>query len=97
MKHTYHPKHKIKRNDGIDTLALIVGIVQPLVTIPQIYLVYSSRDVSEISLFMWLGFDIASVVLLIYGLKHKLAPIIWAQILWLVVQTPMVIAVFLFG
>jgi uncharacterized protein with PQ loop repeat len=96
MKHTFHPKHKIKRNDKIDTLALIVGIIQPLATLPQIYLVYSSQDASDVSLFMWAGFNIASVVLLIYGMKHKLAPIVWAQILWLIVQTPMMVSVFLF-
>lgn len=97
MRHTLHPHHKIKKNDKIDTLALIVGIVQPLATLPQIYIVYSSQDASEVSLFMWTGFNIASVVLLVYGLKHKLAPIIWAQVLWLAVQTPMMLSVFIFG
>jgi uncharacterized protein with PQ loop repeat len=97
MRHTFHPKHKIKRNDKIDTLALIVGIIQPLATLPQIYIVYSSQDASDVSLFMWTGFNIASVVLLMYGLKHKLLPIILAQILWMVFQTPMMLSVFIFG
>jgi len=96
MKHTFHPKHKIKNTDKIDSLALAVGIIQPLTTIPQIYLVYSSGNASEVSLFMWTGYNIASVVLLIYGLKHKLKPIVWAQILWLIVQTPMMLSVFFF-
>lgn len=97
MRHTFHPKHKIKRSDKIDTLALFVGIIQPLVTLPQIYIVYSTQDASEVSLFMWTGFNVASVVLLLYGLKHKLAPIVWAQILWIMVQTPMMLSVFIFG
>ena len=96
MRHTFHPKHKIKNNGPIDTLALIVGITQPLVTIPQIYLVYSTQDASDISLFMWTGFNVASVVLLLYGIRHKLKPIIYAQILWLIVQTPMMFSVFIF-
>lgn len=97
MKHTFHPKHVVKRTDGIDTLALIVGIIQPLATLPQIFLVYTSRDASAVSLVTWTGFNIASIVLLLYGLRHKLAPVIWAQILWLAVQTPMMISVFLFS
>ena len=98
MRHTVHPKHKkAPQNSGIDTLALIIGVLQPLMTLPQIYLAFSTQDVSGLSLFMWIAWDIASVILLIYGLKHKLMPIIAAQILWLVVQTPIIIAIVLFS
>ncbi len=96
MKHTFHPHHKIKRNDAFDTMALIVGSLSPLATIPQIYLIYSSQDASGVSLFMWTFYNIASVTWLIYGFKHKLLPVIASQILWLIVQTPMMVAVFLF-
>lgn len=96
MRHTFRPKHKTKNNDKIDTLALIVGIIQPFVTIPQIYMVYSSQDSSDVSLFMWAGLNVASIVLLMYGIKHKLTPIIWAQVLWLIFQTPMTLSVFIF-
>jgi len=95
MKHTLHPKHKFIRTGAVDTLALIVGVVQPLVTIPQIYLIYSTQDATGVSAFMWAGYNVSSVILLLYGLRHKLTPIIVAQILWLVVQTPMMVA-FLF-
>jgi len=96
MKHTFHPKHKIKHTDSIDSLALVVGIVQPLITLPQIYLIYSTQDATGISMIMWAGYNVASVILLIYGLRHKLVPIIVAQVLWLIVQTPMVIAALIF-
>lgn len=79
-----------------DTLALIVGVAQPIMTIPQIVLVFKVQDSSQISLATWLTYDIASVVLLIYGFKHKLKPIIISQTIWLVVQTVMIAAIFLF-
>lgn len=97
MRHTFHPKHKIKNNGPIDTLALLVGITQPLLTVPQIYLIYTTQDASDVSLFMWTGFNIASVILLMYGLRHKLKPIIWAQTLWIIFQTPMMLSVFIFS
>lgn len=96
MRHTFHPKHKIKNKSSVDTLALIVGITQPLLTLPQIYLVYSTQDASEVSFIMWAGFNVASVILLMYGLRHKLKPIIYAQILWMIFQTPMMLSVFIF-
>lgn len=96
MRHIPSSADALKLDGKIDTLALIVGIIQPLATLPQIYLVFSSGDVSQVSLFMWTSYNVASVILLIYGLKYKLLPIIWAQILWLVVQTLMMVAVFVF-
>ena len=96
MRHTIHTVPKIKVTSRIDTLALLVSIIQPLTTLPQIYLIYTSQDASQVSLFMWTGYNISSVILLLYGIKHKLPPIICAQILWLVVQTPMMLSVFIF-
>lgn len=93
---TQHEHTKKKQGVLIDQLALVVGVLQPLTIIPQIYLVYSSRDTSTVSFFMWASYDVASIILLLYGFKHKLTPIIWAQSLWLLVQTPMMISVFLF-
>lgn len=96
MRHTLHPTHKIKKPSGIDGLALAVSILQPLTALPQISLVYTSRDVSQVSFIMWTGFNVGSVIILIYGIKHKLTPIIVAQILWMIVQTLMMIAVLIF-
>ncbi len=96
MRHSFQPKHKIIRNSKLDDLALVVGVVQPLTTIPQIVLIYTSRDASGVSFFMWTAYNVASIILLMYGLRHKLPPIIWAQALWLVVQTPMMLSVFVF-
>lgn len=79
-----------------DGLALIVGVVQPVMTLPQIILVFQLQDSSQISLATWLTYDIASLILLVYGIKHKLKPIIVSQAIWLVVQTIMIAAVFLF-
>lgn len=49
MRHTFHPFHKIKIKSKIDKLALIVGVIQPLTTLPQIYLVYSTKNVGGVS------------------------------------------------
>ncbi len=96
MRHALKPKHKLETSK-LDSLALLVSIIQPLTTIPQIYLIYSSRDASQVSFFMWAAYNVASVILLLYGIRHKILPIICAQTLWLVVQTPMMLSVFIFN
>ena len=96
MRGTLHPKHKLPSTHAIDRLALIVGIAQPLTTIPQIYLTFSSESAIGISFFMWLCYDIGSAVFLVYAIRHRLWPLIWTQVGWLLVQTPMIIAYLLF-
>jgi uncharacterized protein with PQ loop repeat len=95
MQHIMHKK-STRSFPVIDRLAILVGILQPIMTIPQIVMVVSIGDASQISLWTWLTYDIASVVLITYGIKHKLAPIIIAQVAWLIVQTIMIALIFLY-
>lgn len=98
MRHIIHHKHKkVIITHPIDRLALIVGFLQPLATIPQIWLVFTSGDASQVSIFTWAAFNVASVVILWYGLKHKLPPVWIPQIVWILVQTPMMIAPLIFS
>ncbi|HRN97666.1 MAG TPA: hypothetical protein PLZ58_04440 [Candidatus Saccharibacteria bacterium] len=97
MRQPINTKRVTKRTKMIDSVALLVGIVQPFTTLPQIWMVYVSQDASQVSFFMWTGYNVASIVLLVYGIHHRLPPIIWAQVLWLVVQTPMMVSVFFFN
>ena len=94
--HAKSKHHSLKDTRGLDRLTLIVGVIQPIMTLPQIITVYSQRDSSQIALITWIAYDIASVVLLMYGMKHSWKPIIFAQIIWLIVQTTMAASVFIF-
>lgn len=81
----------------IDSLALLVGILQPLMTLPQILVVFKAQDASQQSLLTWVAYDIASTVLLLYGIVHKLKPIVVTQSLWLIVQSVLVFGILLFS
>lgn len=99
MRHIMHASQSKKGKRSyreIDALALVVGILQPLMTLPQIIVVFQAKDASQLSLLTWVAYDIASVVLLIYGIVHKLKPIVVAQIFWLIVQSVLILAIFLF-
>lgn len=94
MRHVMHKKSQ-RPLPVVNSLALLVGLLQPIMTIPQIILVFEAGDASQVSFWTWLTYDIASVVMLWYGIAHRLVPIIVAQILWLVVQTIMIAAIFI--
>lgn len=96
MKNPLHPKHKAPNEGLLDKLALFVGVVQPLTTLPQIWLVYSRQDASTVSFFMWMMYNVSSTILILYGLRHKIKIIVWSQSMWITVQTPMMLSVFIF-
>ncbi len=94
MRGTLHPTHKMIITSRIDRIALTAGILEPLTTLPQIFLTYSSHSAAEVSIITWVGFDLGSIVFLTYGIRHRLWPLIFAQSLWLVVQTSMIVVYF---
>jgi uncharacterized protein with PQ loop repeat len=81
----------------IAQLALIVSVIQPLMTLPQIYQVFSTQSAQDVSLFTWLGYTILGSVLLVYGIVYRLKPIIFGQAIWTTLEIVMVIGILLYG
>ncbi len=80
-----------------ERIALVAGIIQPLVTIPQIYEIYSSQQAENVSLITWVGYLIFGVIFLIYGYIFKLRPIFYGQIIWVILQITVVTGILIYG
>lgn len=80
-----------------ERFALIAGIVQPLITMPQIVTIYSSQSAKDVSLLTWLGYLLFGVIFLIYGLIFNLKPIWVGQIIWVVMQSITVIGILIYS
>jgi len=85
-----------KNKKRIELFALIAGIVQPLITLPQIIIIYGSHSATDVSLLTWLGYLTFGVVFLVYGLVFKLRPIWVGQIIWVTMQAITVIGILLY-
>jgi uncharacterized protein with PQ loop repeat len=80
----------------IDELMTVASLIHPLTGIPQVVSIYTTHDVSGVSLWTWLGFMLLGLIFLLYAISHKLRPLIINQILWFVVDFLVVIGVILF-
>jgi uncharacterized protein with PQ loop repeat len=80
----------------ISFLAYVTGILGPLLTLPQAYLIWANKSAENVSLISWLTYVIMAVVWLVYGIQHKDKPIIGSNILWLVVHSSILIGIILF-
>ena len=81
----------------IENIALIAGIIQPLITLPQIITIYGNQSAEDVSLLTWLGYLFFGIVFLLYGLTFKLKPIWIGQIIWVSMQSITVIGILLYS
>ena len=88
--------HSAKTVKMIDSSMGIVAIIHPLTATPQVYDIYTSHDVTGVSLWTWLGFMLLGLVFLAYGIVHDLKPILVTQTLWFIVDILIVIGILLF-
>lgn len=77
-------------------LTLVASVVQPLTTLPQVYKIYTTHDVSGLSLYTWVGYALVGLAFLAYGLAYKLRPIAIAQVLWFSLQMSVVVGILMY-
>lgn len=47
------------------------GIAMPLLTLPQLYTIWVTRETAGVSLFTWLCYTIISLIFFVFGLTNK--------------------------
>lgn len=78
--------HPIKWKRSLDKIIYVIGIVGPLMTLPQIYPIWSTQKAVGVSIFSWLAYMVIALVWLIYGIVHREKPIIITNILWILLE-----------
>lgn len=86
-----------KYKKRIEYFALLAGIVQPLITLPQIIAIYGNQSAKDVSLLTWIGYLVFGVTFLIYGIVFNLKPIWVGQMIWVTMQTIVVIGILLYS
>ena len=81
----------------LDRLVLVVGIIGPLITIPQILKIYVAQDASGISLVSWGMWALLDIPWILYGIAHREPPIIITYCLYCVLNTVVVVEALIYG
>lgn len=84
-KHEVYP-HPDPLKRFMDMVIYAVSILGPALTIPQALTIWSSRSAEGLSLITWSSYLFFSGLWLFYGVLHKEKPIIFSNILWIVVN-----------
>jgi uncharacterized protein with PQ loop repeat len=81
----------------LDRILLIVAILGPLASLPQIFKIYSTQSAGDISLISHVLLMFMTVPWIIYGFVHKERPIIFAYFLWFLFHVSIVAGFILYG
>ncbi len=86
-----HIKNK-KDNTFFDKFIIAASFMCPLSGIPQLISAMGG-NVAGISISSWSGFTFFALIFFIYGLKHRVIPMVITNLLWLVVDLAILMAV----
>ena len=87
------PNKKIK---FLDNLIYFIGVLGPVLTLPQFFKIINSQSSQGVSLISWSSYLVMATIWLIYGIVHKDRHIITAYSGWVVVELMVVIAIVLY-
>lgn len=87
---------KKKNRTRIDAVMSVAAITHPLMAVPQVVQIYTTKQVAGLSIFMWIAWLVLGMVFLLYGLSHRLKPYILMQVLWVVIDLLVISGIMLY-
>ena len=81
----------------LDRVVLAAGIIAPFMTVPQILKIYLLQDGSGVSVISWLAYTFLDFPWILYGVAHHSRPIVVTYVLWLVMNSLVVIGALQYG
>lgn len=96
MARHYHKHSKTKPGGWIDKAIYFFVFATPLFELPLAYVIYKNQSSANVSYATWIFFLISSVFFLIYGLRHKIFPLIICYSLYLVIEVIIVGGIFMY-
>jgi len=95
QKHEPYP-HPNKWKRLMDKLIYVIGILGPIMTIPQLMKVWIEKNVAGLSIVSWGAYLIIAIFWLVYGIMHKDKPIVFSSGLWIIVHSLIIVGVVLY-
>ncbi len=81
----------------LDKIVMCVAILGPICTLPQIYKVWAFQNTEGLSLISWGSYLVFNFPLLLYGIIHREKIMITMYVLWIIMNTSIVLGILLFG
>lgn len=103
MTHDSHGLHHYqKRKTGksrkiIDRLIYVIGILGPILTIPQVTKIWIEQNSTGVSAISWSAYLVFAIFWVIYGILHREKPIIFTYSIWIFLDILIVVGTLIYG
>ena len=81
----------------LDHLVLVVGVVGPAATIPQILKIYITHQATGVAALSWGTWALLDIPWILYGLAHRERPIAITYTLWFTANVLVFVGVLMYG
>ena len=88
-----HPNKKIR---FLDNMLLVIAILGPLSTLPQLIKIFILKNAAGVSTLTFGFFATFDIPWIIYGIVHKEKPIVLAYSLWLIANLTIVVGTIIY-
>ena len=96
QKHEPYPHpNRVKR--VVDGFAMLMGVVGPAFTVPQLVKIWSEQNAAGVSAASWIGYTFIAVFWLAYGIIHREPPLILTYSIVLILNILVVAGTLLYG
>ena len=92
-----HVAHNKPKKEFFDYIVYFFTIATPLFELPQAYAIYASKSAEDVSMLTWSFFLLDNFVWIIYAMKRKVIPLLITTGLYLVIETVVVIGIFMYS
>lgn len=89
--------HPDKWKRILDRIIFAISIVGPVAAIPQVAQIWVEKTAAGVSITSWMFFVLFSILWLLYGLAHKVTPIIINSAIYIVLNMLVVMGVLIYG
>jgi len=72
-------------------LIYLCAVCGPLLTIPQIYIIWLHKNSQGIVVLSWLGYLLIAIIWIIYGVAYKNKSVVLSSTLWVIVECIVII------
>lgn len=86
-----------KEQKHIDGLMWLVGIASPISGIPQVLIIYMNQSSMNLSFLSWFIWTLMAFVYLLYGIVHRIKPLIFTNVAWLLVYFLVLAGILIYG
>ena len=96
LQHEPYP-HPDPLKRFMDRFIYVVGLLGPVLTIPQILQIWVLKDASGVNVLTWGTYVFTAICWTVYGTIHKNKPLIIANSLWIVINFLVMLGAILYG